>query len=171
MDTTQPVKATKICKYCKSEVAKDAKICPHCRKTLVTSTGVKIILGFIALIFVTSFISSYLPSSQPSTSVAPALSQAEIKQIGDDVDAWKKTPSGQLCAKHDTFSRQDCDLIVAGKINVGMSYDALVYMRGKPNTINPSNYGGKTSYQYCWDDYTPSCFYDHDGDGILDSFN
>jgi hypothetical protein len=40
---------TKICKYCKSEIAKDAKICPNCRKKQKGSVG-KIIIGVIVVL-------------------------------------------------------------------------------------------------------------------------
>ena len=40
-----------------------------------------------------------------------------------------------------------------------MTYEMLVYERGKPNAINPSNYGHGVQYQYFWENYTPSMFY------------
>ena len=167
--TQQAVKETKICKYCKSEIPKDSKICPHCRKRVAMGTFGKVVAVLFGLVVLAAVIGSSSGSS--SSNAQPAISAQDAAQIGAEVDAWKKTPAGQLCAQHETFSRQDCDLIIAKKVNVGMSYDALVYMRGKPDSINPSNYGGKTQYQYCWSDRTPSCFYDNNGDGILDSFN
>jgi hypothetical protein len=46
----------------------------------------------------------------------------------------------------------------------------LKYIRGLPNSANPSNYGMGTEWQWCWNNYTPSCFYG-DEDGIIDSYN
>ena len=47
----------------------------------------------------------------------------------------------------------------------------LVAAYGKPNHINPSNYGSETQYQYCWTYKRPSCFYDNDDDGAIDAYN
>jgi hypothetical protein len=53
-----------------------------------------------------------------------------------------------------------------------MTYEMLVASLGsKPNSANPSNYGNGTSWQYCWWNTTPSCFYDNNDDGIIDSYN
>lgn len=97
---------------------------------------------------------------------------AAQKKAADEAEAaWKKTKAGQICIKHPEWSRDDCESLADNKIWVGMTYDMLVYLRGRPNSINPSNYGGKTQYQYCWYERTPSCFYDNDDDNIIDSFN
>lgn len=48
-------KETKICKYCKSEIQIDAKVCPNCRKTLNFSIGrvaIGLVIGFAILYFV-----------------------------------------------------------------------------------------------------------------------
>lgn len=107
--------------------------------------------------------------------VTRALSEEEIaaqKRAAEAEEAaWKKTKAGQICTKHPEWSRNICDRLAEKQIWVGMTYDMLVYLNGKPNSINPSNYGGKTQYQYCWAYNTPSCFYDHDGDEIIDAFN
>lgn len=173
MDNTpqSSVKETKICKYCKSEVPKDAKICPHCRKRLAMGMVGKVIAGFFGFVILMSVIGGITGSSQPTPAAKPALSQEDIAKIGADTDAWKKTPAGQLCAKHDTWSRNDCDLVIAHKVGIGMSYSALVYLRGQPDTTNVSNYGSGKQYQYCWNDNTPSCFYDNNDDGLMDSYN
>ena len=42
---------TKICKYCKTEIPYDAKICPHCRKKQGMGIITKIFIVFIALGF------------------------------------------------------------------------------------------------------------------------
>lgn len=46
----------------------------------------------------------------------------------------------------------------------------VVYLRGKPNTINPSNYGKGINYQFCYHNYKPSCFYSKE-DQIITSYN
>lgn len=51
----------KLCKYCKEEIDINAKVCPHCRRTLNFSIGrvllvvLIIILGFIVLFAPASF--------------------------------------------------------------------------------------------------------------------
>lgn len=88
-----------------------------------------------------------------------------------DKKAYEATKAGQICKNHSNWTRSDCQDLADKKIWVGMTYDMLIFQRGKPNSINPSNYGGETRYQYCWYDSTPSCFYDNDNDDIMDAFN
>jgi hypothetical protein len=52
-----------------------------------------------------------------------------------------------------------------------MTYKMLIYKRGLPNRANPSNYGQGNSWQWCWDDFNPSFFYDNNDDGIIDAYN
>jgi len=106
-------------------------------------------------------------SSTPTPEKTPEEVAAEQKAL----ETWKTTPAGKLCAKHIDWQKEECDKLVDNKIWVGMNYGMLTYLRGKPDSVNPSNYGGSTSYQYCWDDYNPSCFYDEDGDQRMDAFN
>jgi hypothetical protein len=88
-----------------------------------------------------------------------------------DERKWNQSKAGRIQKKHPDWSREDCESIAKRRIWVGMSYGMLKYMRGLPNHANPSNYGGDTQWQWCWDDYTPSCFYDRDGDGNIDAYN
>ena len=69
------------------------------------------------------------------------------------------------------WDRDDCQLVADNKIWIGMNYWMLVYLRGNPDRINPSDYGHGIRYQYCWDDYTPSHFYDDNDDNVIDSYN
>lgn len=86
-------------------------------------------------------------------------------------DAWDKSKAGQLCKKHSDWSKEDCEKLADNKIWIGMSLDMLKEKRGLPDSANPSNYGSGTDWQWCWHDYSPSCFYDHDEDGLVDSYN
>jgi hypothetical protein len=82
-----------------------------------------------------------------------------------------KTKAGRLYKKHPEWSKQDCIDLANNKIWIGMTLSMLKYQRGLPDHANPSNYGSGTSWQWCWYDYTPSCFYDKDNDGLIDSYN
>ena len=141
----------------------------------------------IVLVFIIAVISIF--SLPMSSEVQPPKTEAEIaaekriaekevasarKQAEDakaEEAAWQASPAGKLCAKHTDWQKEECDKVAANRVWIGISYDMLVYLRGSPDRINPSNYGQGTQYQYCWDGYTPSCFYDRNNDGKLDAYN
>jgi hypothetical protein len=94
----------------------------------------------------------------------------EEKKIALEEAKWFKTKAGKIQKKHPNWSREDCKNIVDRKVWIGMSIDMLKYMRGNPNHANPSDYGNGVQWQWCWDDFTPSCFYG-ENDGIVTSYN
>jgi hypothetical protein len=83
---------------------------------------------------------------------------------------YYKTPAGKINKKYPKWTAKDCQRLVNKEIWIGMEYEMLVYRRGKPNTINVSNYGKGDEYQWCWDDFEPSCFYGG-SDGIITAYN
>jgi hypothetical protein len=83
---------------------------------------------------------------------------------------WNNSKAGKLQIKHPNWTKEECISIIKKQVWIGMSYEMLVYQRGKPNSINPSNYGSGIHYQYCWEDYTPSCFYSEENQ-IITSYN
>lgn len=95
--------------------------------------------------------------------------QKQREQV--ELNVYYQTPAGKICKAHPEWSKEECQNLSEDFIWIGMEYDMLVYKRGRPNHINPSNYGRGTRYQYCWSDYTPSCFYDNNDDGLIDSYN
>ncbi len=97
--------------------------------------------------------------------------QAALAQMDRDDQAFIRTKAGKLWAKHSYWSKADCEKLAQGQIWIGMDYEMLVLERGRPDSINPSNYGDGTRYQYCWSGRTPSCFYDNNGDDKIDSYN
>lgn len=100
-----------------------------------------------------------------------AVAEQQAKSLADQ-KAWDSSKAGQLCKKHPDWTKEDCTNLANKKIWIGMSYDMLVEMWGKPNHANPSNYGGGTEWQWCWTAYSsPNCFYDTNGDGLVDSYN
>ena len=83
---------------------------------------------------------------------------------------WNSSKAGRIYAKHSDWSKEDCQLIADKKIWIGMHIDMVVYMRGRPNKINTSNYGNGNEYQYVWEDYDIGYFYCKEN-GIVSSYN
>lgn len=75
-----------------------------------------------------------------------------------------------LFMKHPDWSLEDCQAVSKGQIWIGMRYDMLLYMWGRPDHVNVSNYGTGDQYQACWEGYTPSCFY-FGTDQVIRSYN
>ena len=102
------------------------------------------------------------------------------KDIKKDIERQKeaeialKKKYGQyawnIYQKHKNWGIEVCNKLVKHQSWIGMDYDMLVVSRGKPNSVNKSNYGGGDKWQCCWDDWTPSCFYMGD-DNIITSYN
>jgi len=95
------------------------------------------------------------------------------KQNAEKQKEWYKTKPGKIQKKHPEWTREECENLAGRKIWIGMSLDMLKYLRGNPNRANPSNYGNYGNgvhWQWCWDDYSPSCFYGGE-DGIITSYN
>lgn len=100
---------------------------------------------------------------------AKAVAETKAKA---ELAAWAASRAGKLCKAHPEWDKQLCQKLADGKYWTGMTYDMLVASYGsKPNSANPSNYGGATQWQWCWHDYKPSCFYDNNGDGVVDAYN
>lgn len=110
-----------------------------------------------------------LQGDTPASAEEIAASQ---KMVTLAEDAWKRTKAGTLCAKNPTWTKDDCEKVANGHYWIGMTYEMLVESFGrKPNHANPSNYGSGTQWQWCWTGITPSCFYDRNGDNLIDSYN
>lgn len=100
---------------------------------------------------------------------AQAVEDAKAKVLEA---AWNNSRAGRLCKAHSDWGRDDCTNVANGKVWVGMTYDMLIASMGsKPDVANPSNYGGATHWQYCWTYRSMSCFYDSNGDGVIDAYN
>lgn len=100
-----------------------------------------------------------------------ALAEKTRREEEAEKREWESSKAGKLCAEHPSWDKVECTLVADNKYWVGMSLDMLKAQRGIPNAANPSNYGSGTRWQWCWYDYTPSCFYDNDEDGLVDSYN
>ena len=164
METKSAVK--KLCPHCKQEVDPKASRCPHCHGKIPQWGKGKIIAAVIFIVLMIGMINSIVSSSTPT----PVTAEDTAQQAAD-LAAWQQTPAGKLCAKHPDWVRKDCDHVVQKDIWIGMPLSVLVYYYGAPDSDNVSNYGRGDQHQYCWDRYTPSCYYDRNGDGRIESYN
>ncbi len=98
-----------------------------------------------------------------------AEEERKAKELAEQ-KAWEQSKAGQICKGHPEWTKEDCEKLADNKIWIGMTLDMLKSQRGLPTSANPSNYGSGIEWQWCWYNYTPSCFYGAD-DGIIDSYN
>lgn len=104
-----------------------------------------------------------------------AVRLAKLDSINQVIEAneeieFLKTKAGKIYIKHPEWSKEDCVKLSEGEIWIGMHYDMLVFLRGKPNNINASNYGRGNNYQACWNRFKPRCFY-YDDRYIITAYN
>jgi DNA-directed RNA polymerase subunit RPC12/RpoP len=186
------------CKECSKQVSDKADKCPNCgfniikdKNTQAASKGCAyIFLGIAAIIFIAVVAGSFSKSDNSNTNELIALDTSatsiedkaldsinykkqldSINKTDEIAEAnFKKTKAGKLQSKHPDWTKEECERLAKKQIWIGMNYDMLLYLRGKPNTVNTSNYGNGNEYQCCWDDYETSCFY-MKSDNIIYSYN
>ena len=69
----------KECKYCKSEIPEDAKVCPVCRKTVSVSLPLAIVVIFISFLLIAFIIYPLLTSGTISTGSTIKLDKDDNK--------------------------------------------------------------------------------------------
>lgn len=186
------------CKECGKEISDKANKCPHCgfditkeKHTKATSKGCGyMFFGIAAVIFISVVVGSFSESDNSNidqitvldTSVLSiedkALDSIAYQKQLDSINKsdeiaqaeFKKTKAGKIQSKHPEWSKDDCERLANKQVWIGMDYDMLLYLRGKPNTVNTSNYGNGNEYQCCWEYYDISCFY-MKSDNIIYSYN
>lgn len=105
------------------------------------------------------------------TATEQAAKQQELQAKLEQQQAeFAKTPTGQLCAKHPEWSKNDCERIANKEVWIGMDNDMLAEERGRADSKNVANYGSGDEYQFCWNKLIPRCVYMKD-DGIVTSYN
>lgn len=110
-------------------------------------------------------------------SVNNAIRLEKFEIIKDEIDkkeeyrsVMENSKAGKLQKKHPDWNIDDCQKVLDKEIWVGMNIDMVKYMRGLPDSVNPSDYGSGVQYQWCWHDHSPSCFYGG-ADGIVSAYN
>ncbi|TAL50096.1 hypothetical protein EPN81_03825 [Patescibacteria group bacterium] len=105
------------------------------------------------------------------TTEETAAAKALADQLEAEQRAWDESEAGKICAKYPSLTNEECVDASIGRYSIGMKKLVLFIERGAPDYSTPSNYGSGQQWQWCWTDYTPSCFYDRNDDGIIDSYN
>jgi hypothetical protein len=96
----------------------------------------------------------------------------EEERIKEEVNReFYGTKAGKIWRDHPMWSKDDCERLAGGEIWIGMEFEMVKFLNGKPNSANPSNYGTGVQWQWCWYNNKPSCFYDHNNDGKIDAYN
>jgi RNA polymerase subunit RPABC4/transcription elongation factor Spt4 len=165
----------KKCRSCKTEIDNKATKCPHCQSDQRNWFRRHPIWTFFILCLVLPpFFSSFFSSQEnvkKQLEPTPTPNAEQIKQKLAEEKTWEQSKAGKLCKEHTNWTKEECQSLADNKIWIGMTYEMLVAKRGKPNSANPSNYGNGNKWQWCWYDHKPSCFYDNNEDGIIDSYN
>jgi len=77
----------------------------------------------------------------------------------DSITAAKNHAKYARIIKKLDCTEEDAKRVLDREVWIGMTYEMVVYERGLPDNINPSNYGRGEQYQACWMDWRPMCFY------------
>ena len=108
--------------------------------------------------------------SELKSKINKQLMADAAKNEKEEEAKWFKSKAGKIQKKHPEWTKEDCERLANKEIWVGMEYDMVVYLRGKPDKVNTSDYGKGKQYQCCWNDYNPSYFYCGE-DGIITAYN
>ncbi len=170
--TLEKKEETKRCKYCDKEISAKAKKCPFCQTDLRGFFRRHQIFTLLGILFLSSLMfGGMFSTNKGGQESKPILTEEQIQQNLIEQKKWEQSKAGKICKEHSDWTKEDCDRLADNRVWIGMSYDMLIYLRGKPNAANPSNYGHGTRWQWCWYNRTPSCFYDDNDDGIVESYN
>lgn len=181
------------CTVCNQKISSLAEKCPNCGHPVnlleINSKSksdkkkgcliIIVVILFLSIIISQSSNNDSLEDSNNSVDTSfVEIDSIQNKKTQDSINliqekeeaAFLKTKAGKIYKKHPDWSKDDCEKVAKNRVWIGMKYEMLIYERGKPNTINTSNYGYGNEYQCCWDDYTPRCFYMKE-DNIIHSYN
>ncbi|MBP5361925.1 MAG: zinc ribbon domain-containing protein [Ruminococcus sp.] len=70
----------KICKYCRSEIDKKAKVCPHCQKKQGSGCGTVVFVGIVAAIGLSIVV---VKSVEPKTPASSTRTETEVNQVSE----------------------------------------------------------------------------------------
>lgn len=157
-----PKPTEKKCPHCAMMIPTEARVCPHCRKQQPSKTKTYIVLGIIAFIALSTFISfiSSKLSDKPVQSVT-TTTNVEIKQ--EDL-----LPDAQpLKLKYPNWPNKILNNISQKKVLLGMNTDQVIASWGEPQKINETVTRYGKHEQWIYEYQNQYLYFDN---GILTSF-
>ena len=86
-------KKTKVCKYCKTEIPADAKVCPQCRKKQ-GGKGKWIVLAVVVIVVLLAAIGSSGDDAPSASEPAPAVTDAPTPETEQTADTDRRRGGG-----------------------------------------------------------------------------
>jgi hypothetical protein len=114
-------------------IPKEAKICPHCRKSQGTSFAVGC-LAVISIFFFIGLLSVVFSPNNSKERIETAVQKANVVPLTKQATQIKKN--------HPSWSNEMCNTIGDKKISIGMTADQVILAWGKPYKINSSKGAG-----------------------------
>lgn len=109
-------------------------------------------------------VSAYINKSDRHKHIQDSLSSLKDQREIDNSKA------GRIHKKHPEWEISDCERVANKEVWIGMSYEMLVYEKGKPSYVHKSNYGSGDEWQACWGELSQTCYYFGE-DHIITSYN
>ena len=111
---------TKRCKYCKSEIPANAKVCPHCRK----KQGVKIWQVVLLAVIVVGVTGAVAGGGQPTARTAQSVSEPAQEQTNAETSQSQQEQTKTEFSQSETVTFRDVDYTVtAVEKTTGTEYD------------------------------------------------
>jgi RNA polymerase subunit RPABC4/transcription elongation factor Spt4 len=103
----------KKCKSCEKEVAKSAKVCPHCGKKLKMGMFLKLIIGIVVIVVVV--IVAQPSSEDAAKSLSETLDSIE-SETSVNLDTAKLAEMWRYGSKNTDLQREDSEKAIKGKV-------------------------------------------------------
>ena len=81
------MQATKLCKYCQTEIPKKARVCPNCRRKLAPGGCLMAFLIFVTLVIISAvFSTNNLPNSNKQSETSQEIKNNVVSDTTDSKD-------------------------------------------------------------------------------------
>lgn len=127
---------TKICKYCKTEIPKDAKICPNCRKKQKGKLG--IIIAAVVILLIIGGVAGG-GAGKDTSSEAVVKTQTSSKNTADDAAEASPAETEQPIEYLSVSKEELSDALLANALKAADTYkDKYLEVSGYLNVIDSS---------------------------------
>jgi len=128
----------KKCKHCAMMIPAEAKICPHCRKSVPRT--ISNLVSIAVIIFVIGMCIANIPDTSKTKSTSAPESQIALTEKGQ-----------RIKSKNPAWANKVCNTIGEKKISIGMTRDQVIAAWGRPQRINTSTHSWGTHEQWVYD--------------------